>query len=51
MVKFPELFKELEHHLKKETINASEIAQKLGPEFKYVDYYFIVIYFIKLLSI
>ncbi|XP_063677642.1 5'-3' exoribonuclease 1-like isoform X2 [Bolinopsis microptera] len=39
VVKFPELFKELEHHLKKETINASEIAQKLGPEFNVRQYF------------
>ena len=34
--KFPELFKELEDHLKKDNINASDIATKLGPEFKWV---------------
>ena len=34
--KFPDLFTELEEHLKKDMINASEIASKLGPEFKLV---------------
>ncbi|KAL5252458.1 hypothetical protein ACHWQZ_G015286 [Mnemiopsis leidyi] len=37
--KFPELFKELENHLKKEVINASEIAQKFGPEFNVRGYF------------
>ena len=32
--KFPELFKELESHLKADDISAAALAQKLGPDVK-----------------
>eukprot|EP00116_Pleurobrachia_bachei_P009045 sb/3469307/ len=49
--KFPELFKELESHLKADDISAAALAQKFGPDFNIREYLDKVRKFVKSLNL